>query len=379
MKSQTSVLYKAAIFICAIAFIQLFFTACTENKAASRETEKYQVTNPAVLDTSVSSEYVADIHSLKNVELRARVKGYLDKIFVDEGQTVKQGEVLFSISKQEYSEELIKAKANLKSALADVKAAEVDVQNVQTLVDKKVVSKTELEMSQSKLEAANAKVEEAKTDISSAELNLSYTDIKAPFDGIIGLIPNKTGSLINEGTLLSTISDNKEVFAYFNVPEQEYLNFSKQDNENKTVQLVLANNETYPVKGKVETVESEIDKGTGNITFRARFENPDFILKNGSAGKVILKKEIKNAILIPQKCAFEVQDKNYVYVVDQNNTVQLRNITPQYRLPNYYIVESGLSANDRIIYEGIQMVKEGDKISAETISFTQVTKQLAQL
>lgn len=364
--------------LCAVSLPQLFFISCTENKAADTVREKYLVTNPAAMDTCVKNEYVADIHSLKNVELRARVKGYLDKIFVDEGQPVKQGQILFSISKQEYTEELAKAKANLKSAIADAKAAELDVQNEQTLVSKNVVSKTELEMAQSKLDAANAKVEEAHSDVSSAELNLSYTEIKAPFDGVIDRIPNKTGSLIDEGTLLTNISDNNQIFAYFNVSEQEYLNFSKQNNEQE-VQLVLANDEIYPLKGKIETVESEIDKGTGNLAFRARFENPNHILKNGSSGKVILKKEIKNALLVPQKCVFEVQDKNYVYVVGADNVVQIRSITPKYRLPNYYIVESGLSTGDKIIYEGLQLVKEGDKISAQEISFAEVSHQLAQL
>lgn len=371
---------KAALLLfCAVSLPQIFFISCTENKAADTTREKYLVTNPATMDTCVKSEYVADIHSLKNVELRARVKGYLDKILVDEGQSVKEGQVLFSISKQEYTEELAKAKANLKSAIADAKAAELDVQNEQTLVNKNVVSKTELEMAQSKLEAANAKVEEARSDVSSAELNLSYTEIKAPFDGVIDRIPNKTGSLIDEGTLLTNISDNNQIFAYFNVSEQEYLNFSKQNDENREVQLVLANDEIYPLNGKIETVESEIDKGTGNLAFRARFENPNHILKNGSSGKVILKKEIKNALLVPQKCAFEVQDKIYVYVVGSDNVVQLRSITPKYRLTNYYIVEAGLSVNDKIIYEGIQLVKEGDKISAQEISFSQVSHQLTRL
>lgn len=378
MKKARTIWKGALLLVCTVTLPQLFFTSCTENKAADTVREKYLVTNPAAMDTCVKSEYVADIHSLKNVEMRARVKGYLDKILVDEGQSVKQGQILFSISQQEYTEELVKAKANLKSAIADAKAAELDVQNEQILVNKNVVSKAELEMAQSKLEAANAKVEEARSDVSSAELNLSYTEIKAPFDGVIDRIPNKTGSLIDEGTLLTTISDNNQIFAYFNVSEQEYLNFSKQNNDQE-VQLILANDEMYPLKGKIETVESEIDKGTGNLAFRARFENPNHILKNGSSGKVILKKEIKNALLVPQKCVFEVQDKNYVYVVGSDNVVQIRSITPQYRLTNYYIVESGLSVSDKIIYEGIQLVKEGDKISAQEISFSEVSHQLAQL
>lgn len=381
--SKFSKIFKVELLCLGIIFFSfLFFASCTQNKAAdiSVSAERYQVTNPVKMDTSIATEYVADIHSLKNVELRARVKGYLDKIFVDEGQAVKQGQVLFSISKQEYNEDLLKATANLKSAIADARAAGLDVQNEKILVDKKVVSQTELDMAQSKLDALNAAIDEAKSNVASTELNLSYTEIKAPFNGVVDRIPNKTGSLIDEGTLLTTISDNSEVFAYFNVPEQEYLDMMQQkDNyENNSVQLILANNEAYSYKGKIETVESEIDKSTGNIAFRARFQNPEHILKNGSAGKLILQKQVKDAIVIPQKCSFEVQDKNFVYVVDGNNTVHLKSITPIYRFSNYYVVD-GLSVNDKIVYEGIQLVKQGDKINPEFVSFNQVKRELAEL
>jgi membrane fusion protein (multidrug efflux system) len=285
---------------------------------------------------------------------------------------------LFSISKQDYAEELTHANADLKSALADAKAAELDVQNEQMLVDKKVVSATELDMAKAKLEAARARVDEARSTVASANLNLSYTEIKAPFDGVIDRIPNKTGSLIDEGTLLTTISDNKAVFAYFNVSEETYLQFSKID-KGRDVQLVLADNSVYPCPGKVETVESEIDKGTGNIAFRARFENPGNVLKNGSGGKVILKKSVSHALLIPQKCTMDVQDKQFVYVLDANNVAHMKQIMPLYRIPNYYILASGLSPTDRVLYEGLQVVKDGDKIPADDISFGQVTRKLAQL
>jgi membrane fusion protein (multidrug efflux system) len=382
MSKFTKFLKVQLLYLGIILFPFSFLESCTENKAADIpvSAEKYQVITPVKMDTSIATEYVADIHSLKNVELRARVKGYLDKIFVDEGQAVKKGQVLFSISKQEYNEDLLKAKANLKSAIADAKAAELDVKNEKILVDKKVVSLTDLDMAQSKLDALNAAIDEARSNVASAELNLSYTEIKAPFYGVIDRIPNKTGSLIDEGTLLTTISDNSEVFAYFNVPEQEYLDMmqQKENDENNSVQLILANNETYPYKGKIETVESEIDKSTGNIAFRARFQNPEHILKNGSSGKLVLQKQAEDAIVIPQKCSFEVQDKNFVYVVDGNHTVHLRSITPKYRFTNYYVVD-GLSVNDKILYEGIQLVKQGDKINPEFIPFNQVKRELAQL
>jgi membrane fusion protein (multidrug efflux system) len=355
-----------------------FVLACSSGKDRNRSNEKFPVTSPIVIDTVYSSDYVADIHSLQNVELRARVQGYVEKILVDEGQSVRKGQVLFSISSQGYKEELVKAKAMLKSAIADAKAAELDLKNVKTLVDKSIVSTTELEMAQSKLDALNAKIEEAQSHEASAQLRLSYTEIRAPFDGIIDRIPNKIGSLIDEGTLLTTISDNKEIFAYFKVSEKEYLDFTmfKDASKKKNISLILANNQIHKYKGTLETIEGEFDKSTGSIAFRVRFPNPDHLLKHGSSGKIRLKNEVKNALIIPQKSTFEIQDKTYVFVLDGNNKVETRNFVSNLRIPQLYMVESGLSPNDKIIYEGIQNVKEGENISPEFISLKEIIQQL---
>lgn len=352
----------------------LFISACSSDKKNSVNQEKYPVTNPVVMDTTYTHDYVANIHSLQHVELRARVKGYIEKIHVDEGEIVKDGQMLFSISRQEYEVDLLKAKAILKSAIAEVKAAKLDLQNVKILVEKNIVSKTELHMAQAKLDALHAKVNEAKSYVASAELNLSYTVIKAPFDGIIDRIPNKAGSFVDEGTLLTTLSDNKKVYAYFNVSEKEYLDFATlMDSGNKNdVVLVLANNQIHRYKGCVETVAGKIDKNTGNIAFRACFPNPDLLLKQGSSGEVRIIKEEKDALIIPQKATFEIQDKIYVFTVDSHNTVKMRSIVPKLRIPHLYVIESGLSPNDRIIYEGIQQAKEGDKIIPEVISMKQI-------
>lgn len=351
----------------------LFISACTSDKINNENQNKFPVTNPIVIDTVYTNDYVADIQSLQHVELRARIKGYIEKIHVDEGQSVKEGQLLFSISRQEYEEDLLKAKAILKSAIADAKATELDLQNTKTLEEKNIVSKTEVEMAQSKLDALNAKIDEAKSSVASAELNLSYTAIKAPFDGIIDRIPNKIGSLIDEGTLLTTLSDNKKVFAYFNVSEKEYLDFnSLKDSERKNdITLILANNQTHHYEGCIETIGGEVNKNTGNITFRACFPNSDFLLKHGSSGKVRIKNKIKNALLIPQKSTFEIQENIYVYIVDKNNVVQLRKIVPSVRLSQFYVVASGLSSEDKFIYEGIQNVKEGDKIVPETVQISE--------
>ena len=354
------------------------FAACTSPEENKTEAGKFPVTSPLSMDTTYTIEYVAEIQSLQNVEIRAKIKGYIEKIYVDEGRPVKAGQTLFSISNKEFNQELLKAKAILKTAVAEAKTAELELQNVKTLSDKNIVSKTELEKAKVNLDAANARIDEAKANEATANINLSFSEIKAPFDGTINLIPFKTGSLIDEGTLLTKLSNNKEVFAYFNVSEKEYLGYTtqKENEEKNNITLLLANGQAHKYKGAVETIEGEFDRNTGNIAFRAKFPNPDLLLKHGSSGKVQLTNDIKNALIIPQKSTYEIQDKFYVFVVDANNVVKQRNIVIKQRLPHLYVIESGLAASDKIIYEGIQNVKEGDKILTEFISLKQVISQL---
>ncbi len=361
--------------------VSLFITSCAPNKEDNSTKEEFQVTNPIIADTIYTSEYVADIHSLQNVELRARVKGYIEKIYVDEGQPAKAGQLLFSISSQEYRQELMKAKAMLTSAIADAKVGEVDLDNAKILVEKNIVSKSEFDMKKAKLEAFQAKIEEAKAQESNANLQLSLTEVRAPFGGVINRILNKAGSLIDEGTLLTTLSDNTEVFAYFNVSETDYLDIVEEGNEKKNykVELIKANQHPHPYKGIIETVEGEVDKSTGNIAFRARFQNPALTLKHGSTGKIKLNHEVKEALLIPQKSTFEIQENLYVYVIDDKNVVRLRSIKPAMRIRNLYIVESGLTPMDKILYEGIQRVKEGDQIQLELVTMKHIIAQLRKL
>lgn len=353
--------------------------ACKSNTAQIAQQNNFPVINPLLLDTVYTKEYVAEIQSIQNVELRARVKGFIEKIHVDEGQYVKAGQVLFTLSSQEFREDLLRANSSLKSAIADLKVSEVEVKNISSLVEKNIVSKTQLEMAEAKKDAIQAKIEEAQSTIAVARLNLSFTQIKAPFTGIINRIPNKTGSLVEEGTLLTSISDNNAIFAYFNMPEKEYLQFvkSKEAANKMRVSLRLADDEPFNQEGSIETVESEIDKNTGNIAFRARFSNPQQLLKHGSSAKLLLTNTLKNVIVIPQKSTFEVQDKMNVFVVDEKNTVTVKSFIPKARLSHLYVIESGLSPAERILFEGIQLVKEGDQIIPHQMQTNEVLRQLA--
>jgi len=333
------------ISLCAL----IYNTGCTTKKIEKEEIGKFTATSPLKADTSFTKEYVSQIQSIRNIEVRAQEKGYLETINVDEGQYVKAGQVLFRIMPKIYQAELLKAQAA-------VKEAELEMMNTKTLADKNIVSKTELEI-------AEAKLDEAKADLALAQVHVSLTEIKAPFDGTIDRIHFKLGSLIDEGTLLTTLSDNKSVYAYFNVSETEYLNFKTRSNANEktTVTLLLANNQLHKYKGIVETIESEFDNTTGNISFRAKFPNPDMLLKHGETGKVQMTIPITNGLIIPQKATYELQDKIYVYVVDKNNVVKSRSITIKNVLPDLYVVD-GLSENDKILLEGVQIAKDDDKI-----------------
>lgn len=356
-------------------------TACSSSETKQiQDPENFPTTSPIMIDTTLSTDYVAEINAVQNVEIRARVKGYLDKIYIDEGKYVSQGQVLFVINNPELGEHVAKATAVLKSTVTELKAAELDLGNVKRLVEKNVVSNTELEAAKNKVEMMKAKVEEAQANESFAKIQLTYAQIKAPFSGIVNRLPNKIGSLIEEGTLLTTISKNDEVFAYFDVSEREYLNFMSNVKENaqqsNNVTLILANGEEHPFKGKIETTEGEIEQSTGNIAFRARFSNPEKVLKHGASGKVRLLKKYRNVLIIPQKATFEIQDRMYVYILDKKNRVKSKAITTNHRMPHFYIVDSGLTEDDKIIYEGIQNIKDGMVVKPQFVEMNEITKEL---
>lgn len=359
----------------------VLLSACsTEQKQEREKTEKYPVVRPFVTDTLYAKDYVADIQAVQNVEIRTRIEGYLDHIYVDEGAFVRKGQLLFSVSNPEYREELMRATASLNNAAAESKSAEVEVKSVSLLVDKKVISTIELEKAQAKLAAFRAKIDEARTAQTGARLKLTLTQIRAPFDGVVDRIPNKVGSLVEGGTLLTTLSDSRQVFAYFNVPEGEYLDFVTANDavQKRDVSLILANNQVHKSKGTIEKIDGQIDRNTGNIAFRARFANAKNLLKHGSSGKVRMNQAVTGALLIPQKAAFELQDKLFVFVVGADNKVQMRSFVSKLRLSQLYVVQSGLTASDRILYEGIQTVKEGDTIQPQLLSAPQLMAQLAK-
>ena len=287
---------------------------------------------------------------------------------------MQTGQTLFTLNSKELEQQILKAEASIQSAQAELKGVEIEYDNTKKLFEKNVVAKSELDLWATKVALNKAKLNAARVEKEQATLHFQFTKIKAPFNGVINRIPFKKGSLVDEGALLTSISNNEFVFAYFNVSEIDYLEYAQATNKSNKVKLVLANNTVYPQQGIIETTESEFDASTGNIAFRAKFPNESRLLKQGSSGKILAPSHFKNAILIPQKATFEVQGNIYVYVVDKQNKVGIKKINPVVRLSNFFVLDIGLEKSDTIILEGIQTVKEGDIIKPQLVQMPSFSK-----
>lgn len=344
--------------------------SCTSSASKNNSNEvvpEILVTLVAIRDTIIETAYVANLQAIQNTEIRSRVNGFLEKILIDEGKPVAKDQALFQLSTGELSINVSKAIANLDIAVAEAKAALLEVERVSVLVEKKVITKTDLELAKAKLRAAEAKISEANAILAETRLKRSYATIRAPFKGVVNRLPLKTGSLIEDGTMLTSITDIQSVFAYFSVSENEYLRFNKvkntTGNQFDSVLLILSDGSDYGYAGAIETMNGEIDPSTGSLVFRARFPNPKGLLKHGATGKVVLIANVNNTLIIPQKAVFAIQDRNYVFVLEENNIIRQQAFEPISRLGQYYLVKSGLKEGDLIVYEGTQNLREGNKIS----------------
>lgn len=342
----------------------LLALSCSEKKEEKIEDAIYPATTPLKTNTQIKKEYVAQIQSLKNIEVRAQEKGFLQKIFVDEGQFVKAGQPLFQIMPQILQAEVMKAKA-------EVEQSSIELENATKLASSNIVSRNEQRMAKAKLDAAIAVLKLAQT-------KLSFTTIRAPFSGILNRIPLKLGSLIEEGDLLTSLSDNSGIYAYFNLSEPEYLSYQmhKDQQGNQEVSLIMANGEVFPEKGFIQNIEGEFNLETGNIAFRAKFPNPNKLLRNGETGKIKMTLPLSNVLEIPQKATYEIQDKTYVFVVDKNGVARSREITIAQEMEDVFIVSSGLKENEVFLLEGIQKVKDNQKVKIKIQNSENVIKSL---
>ena len=344
----------------------LFTVACRHREEGKHDKSKFVVTSAVRKDTVIYHEYVCQIRSVQHIEIRALEKGYLQNIYVDEGQTVKKGDLMFQIMPMVYQAEMQKAEA-------EVKFSEIEYLNTKNLADSNIVSKNELAL-------ADARLNKTKAEFALAQAHLGFTKIRAPFEGIMDRFQVRQGSLLDEGELLTTLSDNSKMWVYFNVPEAEYLDYiTREKTKHPEVKLQMANGRFFDQTGVIETIEADFNNETGNIAFRATFLNPKRILRHGETGNIFMPVELKKALLIPQKATFEILDKKYIYVVDEKNTVRSRQITVGTELPHIYVVTDGLQENEKILVDGLRKVKNNDKIEIDFRSQGEILAELKQL
>lgn len=335
-----------------------------EEHTTHHATLEFEVTNPLRQTNALVKEYVSQIHAIQHIEVRAMEKGYLQKTFVDEGQTVQQGQPMFKITPTVYEAELHKAQA-------EAEAARVEYENTRSLVAQNIISPNELAVLKAEYDKALAEVELAQT-------HLDFTDIRAPFTGKMDHLEARTGSLLDEGELLTTLSDLSQMWVYFNVPESQYLDYVQhgQDITQTSVKLKLANGSVYNYEGKIDAIEADFDNHTGTIEMRATFPNPDNLLRHGQTGNILMDVSFPDSLVIPQKATFEILDQTYVYVLDSENTLQSRHIQIAAELPHKFIVSEGLEENDTILIEGLRRVSNGTHIEPHKVPALQALSEL---
>ncbi len=395
---------KVSPYSVVILAVLLCLPACTKPvEHAHEERHKIVVTSPQARDVVSTQQYVCQIHSCKHIEVRALDNGYLEEIPVKEGQSVTKGDLMFRIVPVLYQ-------AKLDTEAAELQLMQIKYDNTKNLFQKNVVSQQEVNLAQAELAKAQAKMNLAK-----AELN--FANVKAPFDGIIDRLNMQQGSLVEEGDMLTTLSDNSVMWVYFNVPEARYFEYEASLEEEKIkgkknlkVELMLADGKKFSQEGQINAVEADFNNEIGTIAFRADFPNPNGLLRNGQTGTILISQIIEDAIVIPQRAKFEILAKTYTYVVedlraeqdeeeaveghtehtahhetehhsehtsehgDVNHTereaepggalgvVRQREILIERELDDIYVIKSGLAANEKIVLEGVRQVRDGEKV-----------------
>ncbi|MEI3800811.1 membrane fusion protein, multidrug efflux system [Chitinophaga ginsengisegetis] len=373
-----------------IALLLLLLCACKNKKQGSTQTavKPYPVIVLQPKNATINADYPATIQGIQNIEIRPKIDGYVDAIYIDEGATVKKGQLLFRISAPQYEQNVNTAQANIKIAVADVNAAQMQLNKVKPLVEKDIISAYELEAAAYNLQSKQAALAQAQAALNNAKTNLSYTTIYSPADGVVGILPYKIGSLVNSTTPnpLTTVSNITQIYAYFSINERQGLDFflaSKGATMQEKlatlppVTLVLANGIVLPRKGRVETASGLINPSTGALNMRATFSNPDGLVRSGSSAIVRIPQPIDTALLVPQKATFQIQGKLFVYVLDADNKVRSVDIGSNASAAGQsFVVQHGVKAGDKIVVDGISNLREDLVISPRLVNADSVYNSL---
>jgi membrane fusion protein (multidrug efflux system) len=355
----------------------IFLWACKDKEQGTTKeaVENYPIMSIVKENAVVYSDYPVVLQGKKDVEIRPKIDGFIEAILVDEGQEVKKGQVLFRIYAPQFKEENAAAMASLNRAEAELKDASMKVKKAKPLVEENIISNYELESAQYNVKSKIALLAEAKAKLSNAGANVRYTQIIAPFDGIIGLIPYKEGALVSSNSIepLTVISDISSIHAYLSMNEKQFFDFMQQGTKGNIkeqiallpeVSLILANENINHIKGKIAAVSGQFDPLTGSINFRAVFNNKNGLLRSGNSAVIRVYENIKNVMLIPQKSTFDLQGKRFVYIVGNDARVKSKEVQIMEKEPNsqYYIVTSGIHVGDKIVSTAVGSLRDGIKI-----------------
>ena len=378
---------------------QLILSSCGNKPAGAgspgaadpNAVKDYKVIEIAPQSALLNSDFPATIEGQQTVEIRPRIDGYIQQIFVDEGAVVRKGQTLFRINADQFAQEVRSAAANVKIAQAQVNSAQMQVNKVKPLVEKDIISKFELEKAQYDVQSAKASLAQAQAQLSNARTNLSYSNVTSPVNGVIGRIPYKIGALVSSNIQepLTTVSSVNKVYAYFSMNEKQLLEFTRNTPgaslqakmaKLPPVQLILSDGSLYSEKGKIETASGLINTETGSSSLRATFSNPHGLLRSGSTGTVRIPVAIRSAILVPQKATYDLQGKKFVYVLAADSSVSsvALKINPA-ASGQSFVVQEGLKAGDKIVIEGVASLRDGAKIKPVTVSADSVFKSQEQL
>ena len=358
---------------CAILCISLFSCQGKNTQGMGGFAREYAVMTLQPSAMEWFSNYPARIKGRQDIEIRPNVSGFLTELLVDEGSLVKKGDVLFVVDTIPYKAALKIAEANVEAAKASTETARLTAENKRELQKKGIISEYDLQMAENSYASAQAQLAQAEAQLVNARNNDSYTRVTSPLTGIVGSIPYRVGSLVSSATTtpLTTVSDNSEMYVYFSMTERQILELVAQYGAENflqklpTVSLKLSDGSIYPLKGRIETVSGIIDTQTGSSNMRATFENPNRLLRSGGSGVIMIPMKNDHAILVPQKATYEIQDKKFVYVLNDDSTVTSTEITiASIDNGKEYMVTSGLKAGDRIVTEGVNTLKDGMTIKA---------------
>jgi len=316
---------------------------------------------------TVKQTYPGNIEGLVNVDIKAQVSGYLEKIFVKEGDYVLKGQLLFKIKSDVFQEQVSNSLAALQAAIAAQVNARIEVEKMKSLVGGSVVSPIQLKMAEANLQAANAQVAQAKATVGTSKINAGFALIKAPVSGYIGRIPNRVGNLISatDATPLTTLSDISTVYVYFSVSEAEFMRLHSGNPDSTAkmkIGLVTADGQDYPENGKLQIASGNVDRITGTVSMKAVFNNPKRILRSGGSANVVIEESISNVLLVPKAAVKDIQDKFFVYSLADNNMVRLSPIEIKAESGDDYIIRSGIKNGEKVainrmdvLYDGVQV------------------------